>query len=102
MTNPKTLLALLAAPLVLLAVPAHAALRVFAGEPEWGALPQELGGSLVEVSVATSALQDSHQIQAKLSQIARGISAAQVVCIVVGLGIGGLPVLLQQSGNAKV
>ena len=35
-----------------------AALRVLACEPEWGALAQELGGKLVDVSVATSALQD--------------------------------------------
>ena len=57
MMNQKTLFALIAAPLALLAFPAHAALRVFACEPEWGALAQELGGSLVEVSVATSAYQ---------------------------------------------
>ena len=72
MINRKnTLFALLAAPLALFALPAHAALRVFACEPEWGALAQELGGSLVDVSVATSALQDPHQIQAKPSLIAR-------------------------------
>ena len=40
-----------AALLIALAVaaPAHAALRVFACEPEWGALAQELGGDQVEV-----------------------------------------------------
>ena len=94
--------ALLAAPLVLLALPAHAALRVFACEPEWGALVQELGGALVEVSVATSALQDPHQIQAKPSLIARARNADLVVCTGAELEIGWLPVLLQQSGNAKV
>ncbi len=91
----------LAAPL-LLALPAHAALRVFACEPEWGALAQELGGALVEVSVATSALQDPHQIQAKPSLIARARNADLVVCTGAELEIGWLPVLLQQSGNAKV
>ena len=56
---------LAAAPMLALAsLPAQAALKVFACEPEWGALAQELGGSLVAVSVATSALQDTHQIQA--------------------------------------
>ena len=101
MTKHKILLALLAAPL-LLALPTHAALRVFACEPEWGALAQELGGSLVEVSVATSALQDPHQIQAKPSLIARARNADLVVCTGAELEIGWLPVLLQQSGNAKV
>ena len=102
MMNRKSLLALFAAPLVLLAVPAHAALHVFACEPEWGALAQELGGSLVDVSVATSALQDPHQIQAKPSLIARARNADLVVCTGAELEIGWLPVLLQQSGNAKV
>jgi len=102
MMNIKTLSALLAMPLLLLAVPAQAALRVFACEPEWGALAQELGGNLVEVSVATSALQDPHQIQAKPSLIARARNADLVVCTGAELEIGWLPILLQQSGNAKV
>lgn len=102
MTNQKTLFAMFAAPLVLLTFPAHAALRIFACEPEWGALAQELGGNLVEVSVATSALQDPHQIQAKPSLIARARNADLVVCTGAELEIGWLPVLLQQSGNAKV
>jgi zinc/manganese transport system substrate-binding protein len=93
----------LAAPLLLLAAaPTHAALRVLACEPEWAALTQELGGSLVDVSVATSALQDPHQIQAKPSLIARARNADLVVCTGAELEIGWLPVLLQQSGNAKV
>jgi len=103
MLNRKILV--LAAPLVLLVLlvlPAHAALRVFACEPEWGALTHELGGSLVDVSVATSALQDPHQIQAKPSLIARARNADLVVCTGAELEIGWLPVLLQQSGNAKV
>ena len=87
---------------MLLAAPSHAALHVFACEPEWGALAQELGGDLVEVSVATSALQDPHQIQAKPSLIARARNADLVVCTGAELEIGWLPVLLQQSGNAKV
>jgi len=100
--SPLPLIALLAAPLLLLATPAQAALRVFACEPEWGALAQELGGNLVDVSVATNALQDPHQIQAKPSLIARARSADLVVCTGAELEIGWLPVLLQQSGNAKV
>ena len=103
MTIHRSLLAaLLAASALSLAAPAHAAIRVFACEPEWGALAQELGGSLVDVSVATSALQDPHQIQAKPSLIARARNADLVVCTGAELEIGWLPVLLQQSGNAKV
>lgn len=102
MMNQKTPFAVLAAVLLLLAFPAHAALRVFACEPEWGALAQELGGNLVEVSVATTALQDPHQIQAKPSLIARARSADLLVCTGAELEVGWLPILLQQSGNAKV
>ncbi len=102
MMNRTSLLASLAAPLLLFSFPAQAALRVFACEPEWGALAQELGGSLVDVSVATNALQDPHQIQAKPSLIARARNADLVACTGAELEIGWLPVLLQQSGNAKV
>src|SRR3954464_926539 len=90
------------AAVIAFASPAHAALRVFACEPEWGALAQELGGNLVDVSVATSALQDPHQIQAKPSLIAKARNADLVVCTGAELEIGWLPVLLQQSGNAKI
>src|SRR6185436_14338578 len=82
--------------------PAHAALRVLACEPEWGALAQELGGPLVDVSVATGALQDPHQIQARPSLIARTRNADLLVCTGAELEIGWLPVLLQQSGNARL
>ncbi len=102
MTFRKTLFLLLTVPLALPVVPAHAALRVFACEPEWGALAQELGGALVEVSVATTALQDPHRIQAKPSLIARTRNADLVVCTGAELEAGWLPLLLQQSGNAKV
>ncbi len=98
----KTLLTTFAAAFLLLGQPANAALKVFACEPEWGALVQELGGNLVEVAVATNALQDPHQIQAKPSLIARTRNADLVVCTGAELEIGWLPVLLQQSGNARV
>ncbi len=102
MLKQKKLMLSLLAPLLMLALPAHAALKVFACEPEWGALAQELGGPLVEVNVATSGLQDPHQIQAKPSLIARARNAELVVCTGAELEVGWLPVLLAQSGNAKV
>ena len=102
---PRLLAALLRSGLALLALqalPAQAALNVFACEPEWAALAQELGGKLLNVSTATSALQDPHQIQAKPSLIARTRNADLVLCTGAELEIGWLPVLLQQSGNARV
>jgi zinc/manganese transport system substrate-binding protein len=98
----KTLATALMAVAPFIITPAHAALRVLACEPEWGALVQELGGPLIDVSVATSALQDPHQIQAKPSLIAKARNADLVVCTGAELEIGWLPVLLQQSGNPKV
>ena len=84
------------------ALPAHAAVKVLACEPEWGALTTELAGDLVDVGVATSAMQDPHQIQAKPSLISRARNADMVVCTGAELEIGWLPVLLQQSGNPKL
>jgi zinc/manganese transport system substrate-binding protein len=102
----KTKLKWFAAALVTLAAvvatPAQAALRVLACEPEWAALAQELGGPLVEVSSATTALQDPHQVQARPSLIARVRNADLVACTGAELEAGWLPLLLQQSGNAKV
>ena len=46
-------------------LPAHAALSVFACEPEWASLVSELGGDRVDVYTATSALQDPHHVQAR-------------------------------------
>ena len=90
--------------LLLSAAPAFAAdkLQVFACEPEWGALATELGGPLVEVSVATSALQDVHQIEAKPSLIAKVRKADFLACTGAELEVGWLPQLLRQAGNQKV
>jgi len=98
----KMLLATATVAFSLLAAPAQAALRVLACEPEWAALTQELGGPLVDVSSATTAQQDPHQIQARPSLIARVRNADLLVCTGAELEVGWLPVLLQQSGNAKV
>lgn len=81
---------------------AHAALNVFACEPEWGALAKELGGSDVTVYTATTGLQDPHHIQARPSLIAKMRQADLVVCTGAELEIGWLPVLLTESGNDRV
>ncbi|MCQ8897700.1 zinc ABC transporter substrate-binding protein [Limnobacter humi] len=81
---------------------AQAALNVFACEPEWAALTQELGGDKVAVFTATTALQDVHHIEAKPSLVAKLRSAQLVVCTGAQLEIGWLPVVLRQSGNTGV
>jgi zinc/manganese transport system substrate-binding protein len=78
------------------------ALDVFACEPEWAALAQELGGSTVTVFSATTARQDPHQIQARPSLIARLRAADLIVCTGAELEIGWLPVLLRQAANPNV
>jgi zinc/manganese transport system substrate-binding protein len=83
-------------------LPAHAALKVLATTPEWGALTTELGGDKVNVYIATSAFQDVHRIDAKPSLVARARSADLVVATGAELEIGWLPVLLQESGNGKI
>ncbi|MBI3371546.1 MAG: zinc ABC transporter substrate-binding protein [Betaproteobacteria bacterium] len=82
--------------------PAAAALNVFACEPEWGSLARELAGDKAVVFAATTALQDPHRIEARPSLIARMRSADLVVCSGADLEVGWLPLLLRQSGNAKV
>jgi zinc/manganese transport system substrate-binding protein len=81
---------------------ASAAVSVFACEPEWAALAKELGGDRVAVASATTARQDPHHIEARPSLIARMRSADLVVCSGSQLEIGWLPLLLSQSGNARV
>ncbi|HEV7432477.1 MAG TPA: zinc ABC transporter substrate-binding protein, partial [Steroidobacteraceae bacterium] len=84
------------------ALPAHAALKIFATVPEWGALATELGGDKVNVYVATGPLQDPHHVEAKPSLIARARTADLVVATGAELEIGWLPLVLQQAGNPAV
>ena len=87
---------------VLTATHANAALKVFACEPEWGALVTELAGDKADVYNATTALQDPHAIQARPSLIARARSAVLLVCTGAELEAGWLPLLLRQSGNGAI
>jgi zinc/manganese transport system substrate-binding protein len=86
----------------MVAMSCNAALNVLACEPEWAALAEELGGDRIKASSATTAQQDPHRIEARPSLIARARNADLLVCTGAELEIGWLPVLLQQSGNAKV
>ena len=100
MTNKTSLLTLSLA-LGTIALPAHA-LKVVACEPEWGALTQELAGDHASIYVATHALQDPHNIQARPSLIAAVRNAELLVCTGAELEVGWLPVLLRQAGNGAV
>ena len=99
MKNSLRLLVLL---MVAGVLPAHAALKILATTPDWGALTTELGGERVNVYVATSALQDVHRVEAKPSLVARARSADLVVATGAELEVGWLPVLIQESGNSRI
>src|SRR5258705_3067681 len=101
--NMKTLLRFVVALIpVVISLPATAALNVFACEPEWGALVEELGVDKLSVYSATTALQDPHRIEARPSLIARIRSADLVICSGSELEVGWLPLLLSQSGNNRI
>ncbi|MBT8117970.1 MAG: zinc ABC transporter substrate-binding protein [Gammaproteobacteria bacterium] len=85
-----------------MASPATAGVSVFACEPEWAALAEEIGGDRVEVTSATTALQDPHRIQARPSLIARMRRADLMICTGAGLEAGWLPLLLRKANNLRV
>ena len=90
--------------LILMSLPlaANAELRVFACEPEWSALAEEIGGSLVKATSATHALQDPHYVEARPSLISKARKADLVVCSGAQLEIGWLPMLLGKANNPRV
>lgn len=81
---------------------AHAEIEVFACEPEWAALAEEIGGDQVDAYAATTAFQDPHYIQARPSLIAKVRQADLVICSGAQLEIGWLPALLQKANNPHV
>lgn len=88
--------------LLLIANPAAAALKVFACEPEWAALAQELGGDALDIYTATTGLQDPHKIQARPSLIAKFRQADLVICTGADLELGWLPALAEKANNPRV
>jgi len=90
--------------LILFSLPqaASAQMRVFACEPEWSALAEEIGGELVQVASATHALQDPHYVEARPSLISKVRKADLVVCSGAQLEIGWLPMLLSKANNPRV
>ena len=88
---------------LLLLVPLSSdALEVFACEPEWGALVKELAGENASLTVAITAFQDPHRLQARPSLIAATRRADLLVCTGADLEIGWLPLLLRRAGNPDI
>ncbi len=79
--------------------PSLAKVNVFACEPEWASLAQEIGGDKVEVFAATSAMQDPHYIRARPSLISKARRADLLLCSGASLEIGWLPILLQKASS---
>lgn len=88
--------------LSLMAAAPASALDVFVCEPEWGSLVAEIAGADAEITVATTAFQDPHSLQARPSLIAAARSADLLVCSGADLEIGWLPLLLRRSGNPDI
>lgn len=97
----RQLLIAMATLAALFALPAYA-IEVFATVPEWAALAKEIGGDKVNVFAATHGLQDPHHVEARPSLIARARRADLVIATGAELEVGWLPVVLRESGNARV
>lgn len=85
----------------LAAAPVHAEMRIFACEPEWGALARELVPDAT-IEVATTAAQDPHYVQARPSLIAKMRRADVAICTGAELEIGWLPALLMKANNSAL
>ena len=78
------------------------AIEVFACEPEWASLVREIAGDHANITIATTAAQDPHRLQAKPSLIAATRQADLLVCTGADLEIGWLPLLLRRAGNPGI
>ncbi len=87
---------------LLIAPSAHAALNVFACEPEWAALTLQLAGDKASIYTATGALQDPHRVEARPSLIAKAARADLLVCTGAELEAGWLPKVLREAANRAI
>lgn len=78
------------------------ALNIFACEPEWAALAQQLAGDKASIYSATVATQDPHRVEARPSLIARARRADLRICTGAGLEAGWLPLVLRESANPVI
>lgn len=95
---------IIAVALLLAASPAQAQskINVFACEPEWAALAEEIGGAAVDVYTASTAAQNVHFLRARPSLLAAMRKADLVFCNGASLETGWLPLLLQKAGSPEV
>lgn len=87
--------------LALVTLPARASLNVFACEPEWASLVAALIPDAT-ITLATTAWQDPHYIEARPSLIAAMRRADLAVCTGASLEAGWLPALVRKAANARV
>ncbi|MEX2475267.1 metal ABC transporter solute-binding protein, Zn/Mn family [Marinobacter sp.] len=85
----------------LTSLPAQASLSIFACEPEWASLTEVLMPD-ADITVATSAFQDPHYIEARPSLIAAMRTADLAVCTGASLESGWLPSLIRQASNRDI
>jgi len=78
---------------------AEAKINIFACEPEWASLAQEIGGDKLDIFTATHAKQDVHYIRARPSLIAKARYADLIFCSGAGLEVGWLPLLLERANS---
>ena len=82
--------------------PAISKPMVFACEPEWQSLAQEIGQDKIKSYSATTGRQDPHHIEARPSLISKARRADILFCSGADLEIGWLPILLKKASNKKI
>jgi len=89
--------------LLVFALPVNAStINIFACEPEWAALAEEIGGQKISLFTATTAFQDPHHIEARPSLLAKARNSDLLFCTGADLEAGWLPILLRKSGNGRI
>lgn len=93
---------ILAALLLMLSLPAQAALQVAATAPNLGMLASEIGGDQVRVEVLAPPDRDMHHLEARPSMMAKLRNADLLVSVGADLEVGWLPVAIRNSGNDAI
>lgn len=88
--------------LLLLGLPAQAAVQVAATAPNLGMLANEIGGEKVTVEVLAPPDRDLHYLEARPRMMARLRNADLLVSVGGDLEVGWLPVAIQNSGNGAI
>lgn len=102
MSLSRYLAALCAAVCVLLAVPAHADLKVVTTVPDLAALTKAVGGEHVQVTSLAVSTQDPHFVDAKPSLALDLNRADLLIAIGLELEVGWLPTLQNSARNVRI